>query len=325
MDGFARHESVIVLAATNRPDVLDPALLRPGRFDRHVTLELPDIDARQKILGVHVRHLPLAPDVDLRRLAAGTPGFSGADLRNLCNEAAMAAARESATQVSQAHFEAMRERILMGTVRTLAIRPEERHRLAVHESGHTLAAYFLPQADRPNSVTIVPRGRSLGATHQLPEGERYTLTEDYLHDRLAVMLAGRAAERLFLGSVSSGADDDIRQATQLARAMIGRWGMSEEIGPVDVRQSDEHPFLGREISQPRHFSDRTAATADAAVRALLIEAEQRASDLLARHQAQAEALIARLETAESLDRAAIAACLAPRSASAGAAAQAAGG
>ena len=311
MDGFARHESVIVLAATNRPDVLDPALLRPGRFDRHVTLELPDADARRKILGVHARHLPLAADVDLERLAAGTPGFSGADLRNLCNEAAMAAARESASEVRQAHFESMRERILMGTVRTLAIRPDERHRLAVHESGHTVAAYYLPQADRPNSVTIVPRGRSLGATHQLPEGERYTLTEDHLRDRLAVMLAGRAAERLFLGSVSSGADDDIRQATQLARAMIGRWGMSEEIGPVDVRESDEHPFLGREISQPRHFSDRTAATADAAVKDLLGEAERRAHELLARHRPKAETLIARLEASESLDRAAIDACLAP--------------
>jgi cell division protease FtsH len=199
----------------------------------------------------------------------------------------------------------------MGTVRTLAIRPEERHRLAVHETGHTVAAFFLPEADRPNSVTIVPRGRSLGATHQLPEGERYTLTEDYLRDRLAVMLAGRAAEQLFLGSVSSGADDDIRQATQLARAMIGRWGMSEEIGPVDVRESDEHPFLGREISQPRHFSDRTAATADAAVRALLIDAEQRASDLLSQHRSKAETLISRLEAQESLDHDAIDACLAP--------------
>jgi cell division protease FtsH len=305
MDGFSEREAVIVLAATNRPDVLDPALLRPGRFDRHVTLELPDLDARVKVLQVHTRKVPLAPDVDLKRVAAGTPGFSGADLKNLVNEAAMAAARDAKRVVESHHFDEMRDRILMGTVRTMAIHDEERHRLAVHEAGHTAAAYYLPNADRPYKVTIIPRGRSLGSTQQLPEEDRHTLTKEYLCDRLAVMLAGRAAEKAFLGSISSGADDDIRTATQLARAMVARWGMSEEVGPVDVRESDEHPFLGREIAQPRKVSEATAQAVDAALRCLLTEAEQRAETVLTSHRAAVERLIASLEYNETLDRAAI--------------------
>jgi len=309
MDGFARNEHVIVLAATNRPDVLDPALLRPGRFDRHVTLELPDAEAREQILQVHARHIPLAEDVDLKTIAAGTPGFSGADLKNLVNEAAMAAARENAKAVAKRHFDETRDRILMGSVRTLAIQPDERHRLAVHESGHTAVAYYLPEADTPYKVTIIPRGRALGATQQLPEAERHTLPEDYLKDRLAVMLAGRAAERTFIGSISSGADDDIKQATQVARAMVGRWGMSEEVGPVDVRESDEHPFLGREMAQPRHFSEATAEAADKAVHRLLSEAEDRAADILTRQRPAVEKLIAELERHETLERPAIDACL----------------
>ncbi len=284
MDGFAGHEAVIVLAATNRPDVLDPALLRPGRFDRHVTLELPDKKARHEILKVHTRKTPLAGDVDLETVAAGTPGFSGADIKNLVNEAAMLAAREGAAQVSMRAFDEMRDKIMMGSVRTLAIQPEERNRLAVHEAGHTTVAYFLPKADPIYKVTIIPRGRALGGTHMLPEEERHTLPEDYLKDRLAVMLGGRAAEKELLGTVSSGADDDIKQATQLARAMVARWGMAEEVGPVDLRQSDEHPFLGREFAQPRHFSETTAHEVDAAVHELLSEAEKRASELLRKHQ-----------------------------------------
>jgi cell division protease FtsH len=309
MDGFSGRETVIVLAATNRPDVLDPALLRPGRFDRHVTLELPDAEARVQILKVHTRKVPLADDVDMPTVAAGTPGFSGADLKNLVNEAAMAAAREGKKVVSKRHFDDMRDRILMGTVRTMAIHHEERHRLAVHEAGHTAVAFFLPGADRPYKVTIIPRGRALGSTQQLPEEDRHTLTEDYLRDRLAVILAGRAAERAFLGSISSGADDDIRTATQLARAMIGRWGMSQEVGPVDVRESDEHPFLGREIAQPRKVSEATAQAVDAAVRRLLIEAEQRAEEVLTAHRAAVTRLVERLEQNETLDRVAIDECL----------------
>ncbi|MFW6027933.1 MAG: ATP-dependent zinc metalloprotease FtsH [bacterium] len=311
MDGFSEREAVIVLAATNRPDVLDPALLRPGRFDRHVTLELPDLDARVKVLQVHTLKVPLAPDVDLKQVAAGTPGFSGADLKNLVNEAAMAAAREAKRVVESHHFDEMRDRILMGTVRTMAIQDEERHRLAVHEAGHTAAAYYLPNADRPYKVTIIPRGRALGSTQQLPEEDRHTLTQDYLCDRLAVMLAGRAAEKALLGSISSGADDDIRTATQLARAMAARWGMSEEVGPVDVRESDEHPFLGREMAQPRNVSEATAQAVDAAVRRLLTEAEQRAETLLTSHRVALECLVASLEHDEMLDGAAIDRCLAP--------------
>ncbi len=309
MDGFEGHEAVIVLAATNRPDVLDPALLRPGRFDRHVTLDIPDKDARAAILAVHTRKMPLAEDVDLGAVAAGTPGFSGADLKNLVNEAAMMAAREKARAVTAPHFDEMRDRVMMGAVRSLAIQPEERHRLAVHESGHTLLAHFLAHADPLHKVTIIPRGRTLGATHMLPEEERHTLPEDYLKDRLAVMLGGRAAEKAMLGSLSSGADDDIHQATQLARAMVARWGMSEEIGPVDLRQSEDHPFLGREIAQPRRFSETTAHAVDEAVRMLLRDAEERDAEIIGAHRPDIERLIAALEDRETLDRGEIEACL----------------
>jgi len=302
MDGFSGHEAVIVLAATNRPDVLDPALLRPGRFDRHVTLELPDKRARAAILRVHTRKVPLGGDVDLDVIAAGTPGFSGADLKNLVNEAAMAAARDGEAAVTMRQFDAMRDKLLMGSVRTLAIQPEERHRLAVHESGHTAVAHYLPTADPLYKVTIIPRGHALGGTHMLPEVERHTLPEDYLKDKLAVMLGGRVAEREVLGNVSSGADDDIRQATSLARAMVARWGMSEEVGPVDLRQAEEHPFLGREMAQPRHFSEASAHAVDEAVRKLLAEAEGRARQVLADHRAEVEALIAALEAQETLER-----------------------
>ncbi len=311
MDGFAGHEAVIVLAATNRPDVLDPALLRPGRFDRYVTLELPDKKARAEILAVHTRDVPLAGDVDLDLAAAGTPGFSGADLKNLVNEAAMLAAREGAAKVTAHHFDETRDKLLMGAVRSLAIEPEEHYRLAVHEAGHTAAAYFLPHADPLYKVTIIPRGQALGGTHQLPEKERHTLPEEYLRDRLAVTLAGRASEKEFLGTVSSGADDDIRQATALARAMVSRWGMAEEVGPVDLRESEEHPFLGREIAQPRRFSETTAHAVDEAVRRLLVEAEERTAKILRQHRERVSQLVARLEERETLGREEIEACLGP--------------
>jgi cell division protease FtsH len=311
MDGFAGHEAVIVLAATNRPDVLDPALLRPGRFDRHVTLELPEKKARAEILAVHTRDVPLADDVDLDLVATGTPGFSGADLKNLVNEAAMLAAREEAAKVTARYFDETRDKLLMGAVRSLAIQPEEHYRLAVHEAGHTAAAFFLPHADPLYKVTIIPRGQALGGTHQLPEEERHTLPEEYLRDRLAVVLAGRMAEKEFLGSVSSGADDDIRQATALARAMVSRWGMSEEVGPVDLREAEEHPFLGREIAQPRRFSETTAHSVDEAVRRLLVEAEERTEKILRDHRERVTQLIAKLEERETLGREEIEACLGP--------------
>lgn len=305
MDGFEGHEAVIVLAATNRPDVLDPALLRPGRFDRHVTLDLPDKPAREEILRVHVRDKPLAEDVDLSKLAAGTPGFSGADLKNLANEAAIACARAGEERITMRHFDEMRDRIMMGMQRNLSIRKEELHRLAVHEAGHTAVAHFLPNADPLYKVTIIPRGRALGGTHMLPEDERHTLSSAYLKDRLSVMLGGRAAEKVLLGDVSSGADDDIRQATQLARAMISRWGMSETIGPIDLRQSEEHPFLGREMAQPRQFSDTTAHEIDLEVRTLLSAAEDNAVEVIEAHRDRIDALIQSLEVHETLDRAAI--------------------
>ena len=309
MDGFSGHEAVIIVAATNRPDVLDPALLRPGRFDRHVVLELPDRNERIALLKVHTRKVPLADDVDMEKIAAGTPGFSGADIKNLVNEAAMLAAREKETSVNMLRFDEARDKLLLGTVRTLAIQPEERHRLAVHESGHALVAFYLPHADPIYKVSIIPRGRALGVTHQLPEQERHTLPEDYLLDRLAVMLGGRSAELELLGNVSSGADDDIAQATALARAMVSRWGMSKEIGPVDLRDSEEHPFLGREIAQPRRFSENSAQAVDQAVKKLLKEAETRALNLIGEKRAQLNELIEALEKHETLGRDQVKACL----------------
>lgn len=311
LDGFTGRESVIVLAATNRPDVLDPALLRPGRFDRHVTLDLPDRKDRIALLKVHTRNVPLAGDVELDKIAAGSPGFSGADIKNLVNEAAMLAARYKREQVLMQDFDEARDKLLLGTVRTLAIQPEERHRLAVHESGHTIVAYFTRHADPLYKVSIIPRGRALGGTQQMPTEERHTLPEEYLRDRIAVILGGRSAEQELLDSVSSGADDDIRSATTLARAMVGRWGMSHEIGPVDLRESEEHPFLGREIAQPRRYSEHSAQAVDKAVHDLIIEAEQQAIEIIKQHRTQLEKLIVALEEKETLYREDIEKCIGP--------------
>lgn len=309
LDGFGPQEAVVVLAATNRPDVLDPALLRPGRFDRHVTLSLPDKGARRAILNVHAKNLPLHRNVDLDQVAAGTPGFSGADLKNLLNEAAISAARRFAVEITPDDLDDARDKVMMGTLRTLAIQPEEKHRLAVHEAGHTAAAFYDPLSDPLYKVTIIPRGQTLGGTHMLPDKERHTLSEEYLLVQLATLLAGRAAEKLMLGSVSSGADDDIRRATALARTMIARWGMNEELGPIDLRESEDHPFLGQQIAQPRSFSDQTAARVDQAVMQLLRQAENRASELIGAHREQVDRLVARLEAEETLDFAAIKSCL----------------
>jgi len=309
LDGFSPREAVVVLAATNRPDVLDPALLRPGRFDRHVTLELPDKGARRAILDVHVKDLPLRHDINLDQVAAGTPGFSGADLKNLLNEAAITAARRSAADITPADLDQARDKVMMGTVRTLAIQPDERHRLAVHEAGHTAVAFYNSGADPIYKVTIIPRGHSLGSTHMLPEHDRHTLPEAYLRVQLTTLLAGRAAEKLLLGSVSSGADDDIRRATVLARSMVARWGMDPDIGPVDLRDSEDHPFLGQHIAQPRSFSDQTAARVDQAVITLLHAAEAQASQVIEAHRDQIGQLVARLEADETLDLPAIRACL----------------
>lgn len=311
LDGFAPREAVVVLAATNRPDVLDPALLRPGRFDRHVTLSLPDKLARRAILDIHAKNLPLGAEIDLDHVAAGTPGFSGADLKNLLNEAAITAARRNGREIIAADIDEARDKIILGTVRTMAIQPNEKHRLAVHESGHTAAAFYTKNADPVYKVTIIPRGRSLGGTHILPEKERHTLPEDYLQEQLVILLAGRAAEKLFLGLGSSGADDDIRRATDLARSMVARWGMDAELGPINLRESEDHPFLGQKISQPRTFADETAARVDNAVISMLKKADEIAVQLIGKNRTKIEKLVIQLEEKETLDFGAIQACLAP--------------
>jgi cell division protease FtsH len=309
LDGFEEKEAVVVLAATNRPDVLDPALLRPGRFDRHVMLNLPDKSARREILGIHARNLPLTDVGDLDLIAAGTPGFSGADLKNLLNEAAIGAARRNDERITNDDLQEARDKVMMGTARTLAIQPEERHRLAVHEAGHTVAAYFTPDADPLYKVTIIPRGRSMGGTHMLSDNERHTLPETYLRTQLVILLAGRAAEKLLLGTYSSGADDDISRATEIARSMVARWGMSEEIGAVDLRHHEEHPFLGQAIAQPRGYADATAAKVDRAVMELLKQAEDAARKIITEHTDETLILIRRLEAEEVLDFDQIRACL----------------
>ena len=311
LDGFASRETVVVLAATNRPDVLDPALLRPGRFDRHVTLNLPDKKARRAILDIHSKGLPLKNTGDLDAIAAGTPGFSGADLKNLLNEAAITSARRAGDLVTREDLDEARDKVMMGTVRSLAIHPDEKHRLAIHESGHTAAAYYTPGVDPLYKVTIIPRGHALGGTHMLPDAERHTLDEDYLSGQLITLLAGRAAERLFLGTVSSGADDDIRRATEMARRMVARWGMTEDLGPVDLRQSEDHPFLGQSVAQPRSYADKTAAQVDEAVIEMLKSAEAKATEVLTKHRAEVERLVMMLERQETLELDEIQSCLDP--------------
>jgi cell division protease FtsH len=272
-------------------------------------LNLPDKVARRAILAIHARKLPLVAISDLDLIAAGTPGFSGADLKNLLNEAAISAARRQAKRITRDDLQEARDKVMMGTVRTLAIQPEERHRLAVHEAGHTAAAYFTPDADPLYKVTIIPRGRSLGGTHTLSEEERHTLSEDYLQAQLITLLAGRAAEKLLLGSVSSGADDDIKRATEIARSMVARWGMSEELGAIDLRQHEEHPFLGQAMAQPRQYAEETAAKVDRAVMRLLKQAEEEAKRIITEHETGVTSLIQRLESEEVLDLPQIRNCL----------------
>ena len=295
MDGFEPEQTVVVLAATNRPDVLDPALLRPGRFDRKITLELPRKQARQKILEVHARDIPLADDVDIAHIAARTAGFSGADLENLMNEGALLAGREDMEKVDARTLDMARDKIVLGAESETVLDEETKKRVAYHESGHALLAYLLPNTDPLTKVTIIPRGRALGATEQLPEEERYTLPESYLRDRITIMLGGRIAEQVIFGELSSGAEDDLKQATILARRMISQWGMSEKLGPVAFRRGEEHIFLGREMAQQRDFSEHTAQLIDDEVRDLVRELEKKAQEILSQHREQlgvlAEALL----------------------------------
>ncbi|MBX9790270.1 MAG: ATP-dependent zinc metalloprotease FtsH [Pirellulales bacterium] len=300
MDGFSPSESVIVLAATNRPDVLDPALLRPGRFDRHVTVDRPNLAGRLAIFKVHTRDVPLAPDVDLERFAQGTIGLTGADIRNLVNEAALGATRADKNMVDNEDFEHARDKVLMGPKREEVLSGKEKHMTAYHEAGHALLAWLVPGGGKLHKVTIIPRGRGLGVTQLVPEEERLNVSEGELHSRLAIMLGGRAAEKLVFGEYSAGAEDDLKRATQLARRMVTHWGMSERLGPIAFRTGEEHPFLGKEMAEPREFSEHTAQVIDEEVARILQEAAQRAHDVLARDRAKLELVATNLIERELL-------------------------
>ncbi|WP_258868992.1 ATP-dependent zinc metalloprotease FtsH [Alkalilimnicola ehrlichii] len=310
MDGFEKHQTVIVLAATNRPDVLDPALMRPGRFDRKITLDQPHKKAREAILRVHTRRIPLADNVDLSKLATRTIGFSGADLENLANEAALLAGRQRNQQVSMEHFDNARDKIVLGAEREGSLSETDKRVVAYHESGHALISALLPNTDPLDKVTILPRGRALGVTEQTPEEERYNVRYSYLRDRIAVMLGGRAAERLIFNETSTGAESDLEQATALARRMVSRWGMNKRLGPVAFRRGEDHVFLGREINQPPDFSEHTARMIDEEIVRLLGEIDEQVANLLQEHRAKLEALAQALLAHETLDAEAIQATLA---------------
>jgi cell division protease FtsH len=280
MDGFESNEGVILIAATNRPDVLDPALLRPGRFDRRVVVPRPDVRGREEILRVHTRKIPLHDDVDLSVLARGTPGFSGADLANMVNEAALNAARQNRKTVAMYDFELAKDKVLMGAERkSMLLSDEEKKVTAYHEAGHALVAAMRKHSDPLHKVTIIPRGMALGVTMQLPIDDKHTYTRDYLETRLAIMMGGRAAEEIFLHTMTTGAGNDIEQATELARKMVCEFGMSQ-LGPITFGKKEEQIFLGREIAQHRDFSERTAEEIDKEVRRFVDEAYQSAVDIL---------------------------------------------
>jgi cell division protease FtsH len=300
MDGFSPSEAVIVVAATNRPDVLDPALLRPGRFDRHVTVDRPTFNGRLAIFKVHTRDVPLGPDVDLARLAAGTIGLTGADIRNLVNEAALWATRCGKDQVEMEDFEWARDKVLMGPKREEVLTGKEKTMTAYHEAGHALLVWLLPGCERLHKVTIIPRGRGLGVTQLLPEEDRLNISESELHARLVFLLGGRAAEKIAFGEYSAGAEDDLKRATQLARRMVTHWGMSERLGAVAFRTGEEHPFLGKEIAEPREYSEHTAQVIDEEVARILNESAQRAGDMLAAARDKLDRVAHALEEREVL-------------------------
>jgi cell division protease FtsH len=292
MDGFEPNQGVIVMAATNRPDILDPALLRPGRFDRRITVQLPGLEARVDILRIHTANKTLAADVSLDDLARGTPGFSGADLENLLNEAALLAARHGRDDIGGEEVEAARDKILLGLKREgLALTPEECRLLAIHESGHAVVAALLPHAEPVHKVSIVPRGASLGGTQQLPERDRYVVSRDYLLDRLAVMLGGRAAEELHLDTVTTGAEQDLREATQLARRMVSEWGMSPRFAHMALGGPRENVFLGEELASRHEHSETTAHEADGEIKRLLEEAHKRSRATLEENEAGFQRLV----------------------------------
>lgn len=281
MDGFESNEGVILIAATNRPDVLDPALLRPGRFDRQVVVPNPDLKGRKRILEVHTRKTPLSPEVDLDVLARGTPGFSGADLENLVNEAALHAAKLSQDKVTMLDFEEAKDKVMMGKERrSMILSDEEKKTTAYHEAGHTLVAKFLPGTDPIHKVSIIPRGRALGVTMQLPVDDRHTYSKTYLQNNLAVLFGGRAAEEIVFNSITTGAGNDIERATAMAKRMVCEWGMSEEFGPMALGKKDDEVFLGRDMAHIKDYSDETAKLIDLEVKRILGDAYNRAKTIL---------------------------------------------
>jgi cell division protease FtsH len=300
MDGFSGREGIIVLAATNQPEVLDKALLRPGRFDRRVVVNLPDKRGREEILKVHTRIVPLAKDADLAELAASTPGFSGADLKNLANEAALLAARREQDEVHQKDFLDSLEKIVLGPERPLLLSREDRERIAYHESGHAVLGLVVPGADPVNRVTIVPRGQALGVTYQRPQTDRYNYPEAYLRARIVGMLGGRAAEEIVYGTRTTGAENDIEQATNLARSMVTRWGMSDRLGLVQLA-ARQNAYLGGGLGGAQSFSEETARIIDAEVSKILQESHEQAQTLLRAHRSQLDALVEALLSKETLD------------------------
>lgn len=302
MDGFLPTESIIVIAATNRPDVLDPALLRPGRFDRHVTIDRPNWRGRLEILKVHTRDKPLAPDVNLEQLARTLIGATGADLRNLVNEAALLATREGKNRIDRQDFERALDKVLIGAKREEVLTAEDKRKTAYHEAGHALIAWLMPQADKPLKVSIVPRGQALGVNLSIPEEERFHHDKAYFETKLTMLMGGRAADRLVYGQSFAGAEMDLKQATRIARLMVTHWGMSDRLGPVAYRVGEEHVFLGKEIQEPRDFSEGTAQLIDEEVRRLLREADERAYELLRGHRDKLERIVEALLQKEELTR-----------------------
>jgi cell division protease FtsH len=285
MDGFESNDGVILIAATNRPDVLDPALLRPGRFDRRVVVPRPDVKGREEIFKVHTRKIPLSEDVDLVVLARGTPGFSGADLANLVNEAALNAARYNKKVVYMEDFESSKDKVLMGTERrSLIISEKEKRLTAYHEAGHALVAYLMPHADPIHKVTIIPRGMALGVTQQLPIDDRHNYTRDYLESTLSVMMGGRVSEQMFMNVLTTGAGDDLEKATDMARRMVCEWGMSDTLGPLTFGKKEEQIFLGREIAQHQDYSEASAVLIDQEVKKICLEAYERANKVIESHR-----------------------------------------
>ena len=305
MDGFDPHEEVIVMAATNRPDVLDPALLRPGRFDRHIVIDRPGWKERKSILEVHIRDKALSDDVDLEVIARGTPGMTGADLENLANEAALVALRKHKEKVDMHDFTEAMDIILMGAEREETITEPERKITAYHEAGHTLVAWELPGTDPIYKVSIIPRGMAMGVTQLLPEEDRHYYPRTYLINRLCVALGGRNAEILVFGDMSSGAQNDLKEATSLAEKMVSQWGMSDKIGPLNLGRGEEHPFLGRELAQPKRYSERMAWIMDQEIQKLINEADARAKEILTSHRHVLDRLAGELIREEVLEKKAI--------------------